>query len=80
MDREQEILVKEAVHETLTAIGFDLTEPHEIQEDMAYLRNLRETGKQVKSAAVKTCVGAGIAGACTILVYGFKEWLNRGGS
>lgn len=54
--------VRLAVHETLSAIGFDLREPQEIQQDVAWLRVVRKrseaVGEKAFMATATTFVGA----------------------
>jgi hypothetical protein len=54
--------VKLAVHETLSAIGFDLREPQEIQRDISWLRTIRKRSENVGERAIQatsaTFVGA----------------------
>ena len=46
-DEPIKLLVREAVHETLSGLGFDLKEQPELQADMYYLRRMRKGSEDV---------------------------------
>ena len=46
---------RESVHETLTALGFDIHDPHEVQSDLLYLRRIRK-GSEFVSQRVKASI------------------------
>jgi hypothetical protein len=53
-------VVKDAVHETLTGLGFTPCDPQQTQQDMIYLRKLRrgseEMGAKIRTASITTLV------------------------
>lgn len=53
-------LVKEAVQETLSGLGMNTTDPHELQADFAYIRNMRKGSeyltKRIKLTAVSVVI------------------------
>ena len=55
--KDQEELVEKTVHKTLTTIGFDLSEPIELQKDMAHLRDIRLDRKIRSNTAQRTFIG-----------------------
>lgn len=69
-DKDQEELVEKTVHKTLTTIGFDLSEPIELQKDMAYLRDVRLDRKMRSNTAQKVFMGVLIP-ACMIASWEF---------
>lgn len=42
-------IVKEAVHETLSGLGFNMKDIHEAQADLLYLNNLRRSNEEIRS-------------------------------
>lgn len=57
--KENEIkkVVKEAVHETLCGLGVTASEPHEVQADFAYIRNMRKGSEYLSKRIKLTAVG-----------------------
>lgn len=59
--------------ETLTALGIDVRQPHDLQRDMAYLRELR-LGSEMMTARVKiTIAGTIISAGLYVLWLGIKQ-------
>lgn len=54
-------VVKEAVKETLISLGMDACDPMEMQQDMHFLRDLRQTTEKIKSKARLAAVGVLVA-------------------
>ena len=54
---------KEAVHETLTLIGLDMSIPADLQRDFQFIRSWRQSSEAVKRQ--------GLLAAVTVLVGGF---------
>lgn len=50
-------IVHQAVEESLTRLGIDVSSPISVQEDFAFLRTMREGSKNVKKAAGTTLIG-----------------------
>lgn len=63
-ERQLRSLVKEAVHETLTTMGVDATQPIEMQKDFQHLREWRVTTEGVKKKGILTVTGIVVAGFC----------------
>ena len=61
-DNEISEIVKSAVHETLTALGFTIDDPNAVQQDMAYLRKSRmgadDVAKWVKRSGISVAITA----------------------
>ena len=71
-------IVAEGVHETLTSLGIDADEVHEMQRDFIFLRELRKTHERVKSKGVLTLVAIVVGGFVTLTVMGLKSWIFGG--
>jgi len=57
MDAQTEQVVETAVTSTLTKLGFDLSDPIKVQEDMHFLRALRNLAQSAGTKAVMIIVG-----------------------
>ena len=57
-------VIRKTVHETLLGLGFDLSEPSELQADMHYLRGIRrgseDMRKLVKNSIITLLVSTGL--------------------
>ncbi len=71
-DSELRRLVRETVHETLTSIGFDVTEPTAIQADAQYLRKARTGSEEVSKWVKRSAISVGVTGALYAFVEGVK--------
>ena len=73
-------IVKETVRETLTGLGFDPERPQDMQEQIAFLRNLHAAHRSAKGEFRNTLVRWGTP----MIVIGFFEmarnFLNHGGT
>jgi hypothetical protein len=70
-------LMKETVTETLTGVGFDMRNPLEMQQDLAYLHEWRHTTESIKSRAIMVSVGTIMVGSISILWLGIKAYLSK---
>lgn len=52
---EMKIIVKEAVHETLSGLGMSAHEPQEMQADFLYIRKMRK-GAEFMSRKIRTSI------------------------
>jgi len=69
MDREKTIIVvQETVHETLTVLGFDMSNPTEVQKDVAHLSQSRKYWELILNRSLLVTV--------TVLVGGFLSFLG----
>lgn len=74
-ERELRRIVCEAVHETLSGLGFTTSEPHELQADLLHIRRLR-TGSEYISRKMKAgLIWGAIVTTCSAFVFLLKEWL-----
>lgn len=76
-EHEMEVIVQKAVHHTLLGIGFDMSKPTKIQEDISFLRKTRERCETWKTRAELTFITLAVTGLVTVLVTGIK--LHIGG-
>lgn len=69
-----EKIVSLAVPQILTGIGFDMTEPTEIQADIRHLRRSREICESIQDNAIKVAVkiGIGIVAAALLAYFGIN--------
>jgi len=68
---EIEKVIDKTVHATLTKIGFDLSDPIELQADMHFLRSARTLTSTAGIRAIMTLVGLitiGLAGGALIAI------------
>ncbi len=58
--QEMKKIIHETVHETLSGLGFDTDEPRQMQQDLFYLRKLRQGSEfmttRVKAALIATLI------------------------
>lgn len=66
-------LVQEAVKETLIQIGFDVSNPLDMQRDLQHLREWRVAMTQVKEKSLVTLVGIAISGMAALLYTFIKK-------
>ena len=72
-------IVESAVDQALLKLGVDTKDAIAVQQDMAYLRDLRTASDALKKKALLTLAGILVAGICTALWIGFKDMLTKGG-
>jgi len=59
-------------------LGVDVNDKEAIKalrDDLSFLARMNRGAREIKSAAIKTCVGAVFAGLFSILIIGFKDWI-----
>lgn len=69
-------IVRETVHETLTTIGLDVSEPAaiiEAQKDLAFTRDLRLATRKARDVGIRAAMLTTVAGICSALWIGFKS-------
>jgi len=71
-EHELKKIVSEAVSETLLQLGIDVSNPVEMQKDMAHLRSWRESVATVKQQGLITAVGIVVAGLIGLVYLAFK--------
>jgi len=72
-----EELVPVAVKQTLLAIGINPENPLEAQNDMAFLRSMRERCEKVGMGAVIAAATITVGGILSVFVLGFKAWVGK---
>jgi RNase P/RNase MRP subunit p30 len=77
MDEQQvEKVVDRSVRTCLVTIGFDLSKPTEIQEDVAFLRRLRKLWESAGTKAVMVIVGVVVIAVLGGLLVALGNALN----
>ena len=67
--------VRLAVQETLVTMGMDATDPLQLQKDMAFIRELRETSEKVKSRGLLVLMGILVTALASAVWLGIKASL-----
>lgn len=75
-ESEVKDLVRDAVTETLTGLGFDTAHPLAVQRDLHYLRDWVLTVESIRGKAILVAVGIAVVGLCGVLWLGFKALIN----
>ena len=70
-------VMKETVQETLTRIGVDASDPHEMQKDFVHLRDMRVAYNSIRKKGLTTIVGIAFAGICAAVWLGFQQMLGK---
>lgn len=69
--------MKEANKQLLLAIGINPEHPLEAQNDMAFLRNMRERCENIGATGAKAAITIIVGGIITVFVLGFKTWVGK---
>ena len=72
------VAIPATVDETLTKLGIEPTDHREMQEDMIFLRRLRNTSETVKSRSIVVLVGTIITGMIAAVWIGLRSMLSGG--
>lgn len=81
-ERAGHAAAKAAVESVFLHLGIDILDKEQVsdlRESLQYLKRLNRGAKEVKSVAIKTCVGAVVTGIITLLVLGLKDWIFKVG-
>ncbi len=78
-DEETRKVVKEAVHETLTSLGFTVTDIHSAQADLLYLRQLRTGSEDLKRRVKNTIITVLIPTMLYLFWESIKNNINKMG-
>ena len=70
---EMRVIVKSAVHETLTQLGVDTSSPLEMQRDFQHLRDWRMAQEVIRRKGYMTLVGVLLTGVLGLVWIGFKD-------
>tara|TARA_R110000737_G_scaffold47134_6_gene67072 strand:+ start:10642 stop:10932 length:291 start_codon:yes stop_codon:yes gene_type:complete len=65
-------VVRTAVQETLITLGMDVSDPLKIQQDMAFLRDLRQTHTTIRSRGMLVMVGLVVSSIAAAAWMGLK--------
>ena len=77
---ERKALAREIAAEVLLHLGIDVADKEAMKEfrgNVEFLKRMDRGAREVKSAAIKTCVGALITGLITLLWIGLRDWLSK---
>lgn len=66
----------QSVKETLTAIGFDMDDPIEIQKDIAAIRDWRHTSEKIKSKTLMGALSLAALGVLALIIVALKAKLG----
>ncbi len=77
MRRIMKETVKEAVHETLTGLGFNTEHPHEMQADLRYLHKTRKGSEFLALRAKTSLLAFMVPTALYILWEALKEGVKK---
>lgn len=72
-------LMRETVHETLTGLGVDQSDPLETQRDLAWLRDLRRASASARAKAGATLIGLLVAALGGAVWLGLRAMLREPG-
>ncbi len=79
-DAKHKILIREAVQETLLALGLNVSEPDAVlafQKDMHFLRSERLNKEKTSSGAWQHAVNLVVSGVGAAIILGIAEILKR---
>jgi len=65
-------IVKDTVHETLTGVGIESSDPIEMQKDFNHLREWRLVVNDVRKKSILTVCGLLLTGVLAFIWIGFK--------
>ena len=68
-------IIKEAVHETLEAMGADVQKPLEMQEDFAFLRGMRIGTGLARRRVFMLVLGGAVTGVGYLIWQGFGSFI-----
>jgi hypothetical protein len=76
--RDEDIakIVKEAVRETLTGLGFDLSQPNKVQADVMWVRRTREAREQIGTKITMAIVTSAVMAALYLGSEAVKKWVK----
>lgn len=72
-------IVRQTVHETLTSMGLDVTDPQQVieaQADFAYVRSARKGSEEISKWAKRGIVGAAVSAFVYMLSHGFVDGIK----
>ncbi len=69
-------VVRTAVQETLVTLGMDASDPMALQQDMHFIREMRETSENIKSKGLLVMTGLLITALVGVVWIGIKASLG----
>ncbi|MCH2038281.1 MAG: hypothetical protein MK137_06795 [Rickettsiales bacterium] len=70
---DQNIIIRQAVKETMIGLGFDTDDPREMQKDLLHLRKIRKGSEELSRKAKTTMIAIAVSSGAYI----FWEALKR---
>lgn len=70
-------VVRTSVHETLVTLGMDAQNPLDLQQDMAFLREMRQAHNRIRTKGVLVLVGLVITSLATLVWMGLKASMHQ---
>ena len=70
-------IVRQTVHETLTGLGFDVSDPNKLQADMHYLRKIRSGSEEMSRVVKRSAITLSITTGLYLLWDAVKELLHK---
>lgn len=70
-------IVQDSVSRILTRLGMDHTNPLEIQQDFARLREWRQASEQLKSKTMLVILSVFVAGLLSVIWVGFRIMVGK---
>jgi hypothetical protein len=75
---ELDAVVRTSVHQTLITLGIDTSDPIQIQQDFAFLSEMRAAHSKVRTRGMMIMVGLVLTSIATAAWLGLKELLSGG--
>lgn len=75
-EAELRLLVKETIHETLTSLGVDHSNPLEMQKDNLFIREQRLAKESIEKKAKLTLLVIALGGLITLVLTGLREYFK----
>lgn len=66
-----------AIQVAFLMLGVDINDKDalaRLRDDLQFLQRTNRGAREIKNAAIKTCVGAVLTGLGALLILGFKDW------
>lgn len=77
-EEDRKALAREIAAEVFLHVGVDVRDADQLKtlrDDLAFLSRAARGAREVKSALIKTCVGAFATGVIAIFWLGLKDWV-----
>lgn len=74
---ELNIVVAEAVKQTLMQLGVDTSDPFAMQRDFQHLRQWRESGEDLKRKGTVALLGIFFSGLVSLILMGIIWWFQK---